>query len=74
MARPRKSSETVRVDITLSLTVGEDDDLITWFAQLPPRSRAAAVISRLRTGVGDVEETAVVSKEDAVNMLFSLFK
>lgn len=57
MARPIKLTETVRVDLTLSLTPGEDDDLIAWFASLPPRKRATAVITRLRTGQG--ETTAV---------------
>jgi hypothetical protein len=73
MARPRKTANTVRVDITLSLTAGEDDDLIAWFAALPSRGRATAVITRLRTGT--VAETAVngqVSQAEAIDTLFKM--
>lgn len=47
--------QTVR--ITLSLRPGADDDLIVFFAQLPPRSRARAVMTAMRQG--RVGETAV---------------
>ena len=46
--RPRK--ETILVQISLSLHPGEDDDLIDFFASLPERGRARAVLVALRTG------------------------
>jgi hypothetical protein len=46
--RPRR--ETVVVRVKLRLHPGEDDDLIAFFASLPERGRARAVISALRTG------------------------
>ena len=46
--RPKK--ETIIVQISLSLHPGEDDDLIDFFASLPKRGRARAVIVALRTG------------------------
>jgi hypothetical protein len=73
MARPRKVADTVRVDITLSLTAGEDDDLIAWFAALPDRGRATAVITRLRTGT--ITATAAngqVSQDEAIATLFGM--
>ena len=46
--RPRR--ETVVVRVKLRLHPGEDDDLIDFFASLPERGRARAVIGALRTG------------------------
>jgi len=46
--RPRR--ETVVVRIKLRLHPGEDDDLIAFFASLPERGRARAVIGALRAG------------------------
>ena len=46
--RPRR--ETVVVWVKLRPHPGEDDDLIGFFASLPERGRARAVISALRTG------------------------
>ena len=46
--RPRR--ETVVVRVKLRLHPGEDDDLLDFFASLPERGRAKAVISTLRTG------------------------
>jgi hypothetical protein len=46
--RPRR--ETVVVRVKLRLHPGEDDDLIAFFASLPERGRARAVIGALRTG------------------------
>ncbi len=51
--RPRR--ETVQIFIRLRLHPGEDDDLIDFFASLPERGRARAVITALRTGnIGQV--------------------
>ena len=46
--RPRR--ETVVVMVKLRLHPGEDDDLIDFFASLPDRGRARAVMTALRTG------------------------
>ena len=46
--RPKK--ETIIVQISLSLHPGEDHDLIDFFASLPIRGRAKAVVAALRTG------------------------
>ncbi len=46
--RPRR--ETVTVWLKLRLHPGEDDDLIDFFASLPKRGRAKAVLAALRTG------------------------
>ena len=53
--RPRR--ETVVVRVKLRLHPGEDDDLIDFFASLPERGRARAVISALRTG--DIHQVLV---------------
>ena len=46
--RPRR--ETVVVMVKLRLHPGKDDDLIDFFASLPDRGRARAVMTALRTG------------------------
>jgi len=46
--RPRR--ETVVVRVKLRLHPGEDDDLNAFFASLPKRGRARAVIGALRSG------------------------
>ena len=46
--RPRR--ETIVVRVKLRLHPGEDDDLIAFFASLPKRGRARAVIGALRSG------------------------
>ena len=46
--RPRR--ETVVVRVKLRLHPGEGDDLVDFFASLPERGRARAVVGALRTG------------------------
>ena len=53
--RPRR--ETVVVMVKLRLHPGEDDDLIDFFASLPDRGRARAVMTALRTG--DISQVLV---------------
>ena len=53
--RPRR--ETIVVRVKLRLHPGEDDDLIDFFASLPERGRARAVIGGLRTG--DIDKVLV---------------
>ncbi|MCB0081494.1 MAG: hypothetical protein KDE47_11200 [Caldilineaceae bacterium] len=53
MARPRLDCPVVKIPLTLSLRVGEDDDLIAFFAhndQTLNISRASAVMAALRAG------------------------
>lgn len=48
--RPVATSPTWECHIHLRLRVGEDDDLIAFLSQLPPRKRAVALKAALRTG------------------------
>ena len=48
--RPAATSPTWECHIHLRLRVGEDDDLIAFLSQLPPRKRAVALKAALRTG------------------------
>jgi hypothetical protein len=48
--RGRPRQDTVVVRIKLRLHPGQDDDLIAFFAAIPDRGRAQAVIRALRTG------------------------
>ena len=49
--RPTLAVQSVRVQLTLTLRPGEDDDLIAFFEKVPVGGRAQAVIDALR-GVG----------------------
>ena len=48
--RPKQSCNVIVIRISLTLREGEDDDLIYYFSQLPPRKRAVALRIALRTG------------------------
>jgi hypothetical protein len=48
--RPASTAPTWEYQIHLRLRVGEDDDLIAFLGSLPPRRRASAIKSALRTG------------------------
>ena len=48
--RPPLDVEIVRVQITLSLRRGRDDDLIAFFDSLPRGARATAVMAAMRSG------------------------
>jgi hypothetical protein len=48
--RPRLETPVQRIHLTLSLRVGEDDDLLAFFASHLPRQRARAVMVALRQG------------------------
>ena len=47
---PRAASATI-VNVKMRLYVGEDDDLIGFFASIPGRLRAAMVKQALRSGL-----------------------
>jgi hypothetical protein len=72
MARPQLDYEPVYINIKLGLHPEHDADLIAWFEGIPGRSRAAAVIARLRQGgQGLTNEDAEVDPESA-EKLFNL--
>jgi len=50
MGRPRKTTPTVTYTVRLSLTPGEDDDLIAFLDAAPVRCRAMAVKAAMRGG------------------------
>ena len=50
MARPRLLIPSLQVNVKFHLRPGEDDDLIRFFADLPPRQRATVVKVALRSG------------------------
>lgn len=50
MGRPRKDIPTVTYTVKLSLTPGEDDDLIAFLEAAPARCRAVAVKTAMRGG------------------------
>ena len=50
MARPRLPVPSLLVNVKFHLRPGEDDDLIRFFAELPPRRRATALKVVLRMG------------------------
>ena len=57
--RPRspRAASASRVHIKLWLYPSDDDDLVTFFASIPPRLRAATVKQALRSGVCKDDET-----------------
>lgn len=50
MARPRQTQQVITLNTKITLRPGEDDDLLGWFATIPPRERAKAIITALRQG------------------------
>jgi hypothetical protein len=50
MARPRLPAPSLLISVKFHLRPGEDDDLIHFFADLPPRQRATALKVALRSG------------------------
>ena len=62
--RQRLSRPSVQINLNLSLRPGEDDDLLQFFAAIPPGRRAAAIKQALRNGgLGTV--TADLIADDA---------
>ena len=64
MARPRLAHTTVRVSLKLSLRPGQDDDLLNFFAHIPPERRAAAVCQALRAGGMQTVELDQAAEDD----------
>lgn len=72
--RPPLAVVVQRIQLTLSLREGEDDDLIAFFAHHPPRKRAQAVVVALRQGgVGDEGSvTPIIDEAELAAMLDDL--
>jgi hypothetical protein len=72
--RPPLACQVFTIHITLNLRDGEDDDLLRFFTNLPPRRRAAALKVALRAGgmAEPVGESAVDDElsEAAASLLF----
>jgi hypothetical protein len=73
--RPPLAVAVQRIQLTLSLREGEDDDLIAFFARHPPRQRARAVVTALRQGGVGVErgDPPVIDEAELTAMLDDLF-
>ena len=71
MARPRKTTQSTRIDIVLTLTEGIDDDLITLFKSLPRRHRPQVVKAALR-GQAQITIEATEPTEDDTDFLADL--
>lgn len=74
MGRPRATVAPVIYNTKLTLTPGEDDDLIGWFEAISPRLRARAIVVALRQGgmvtavdLGDGDDEGMA---EALNGLF----
>jgi len=72
MARPHLDHEPVYINIKLGLHPEFDADLIAWFEGIPGRSRAAAVIARLRQGGEMLAELEGEEDAEQIGNLLSL--
>ena len=70
MARPRLPVPSEKINIKLHLRPGEDDDLIRFFAALPPHRRAASLKVALRSG--GMAQAAAESMPDDVTLTDAL--
>ena len=72
--RPPLACQVFTIHVTLNLREGDDDDLLRFFTNLPPRRRAAALKSALRVGGMAVmaQDTALEDElsEAAASLLF----
>ncbi len=73
--RPVSTAPTWECHIHLRLRVGEDDDLIAFLSNLPPRKRAVALKSALRTGGANLNQAETgLSDEDLLEALDDFLK
>ncbi|MEI2773378.1 MAG: hypothetical protein V9G98_22495 [Candidatus Competibacter sp.] len=72
MARPHLDHEPVYINIKLGLHPEFDTDLIAWFESIPGRSRAAAVIARLRQGGAMLTELEGEVDTEQIDSLLNL--
>lgn len=71
--RPRKTAETRHFWIHLSLTVGEDDDLIAYLEGVPKGKRAAGILA-LCQGSSVLTSEIVDEEEDLFAELENLLR
>jgi len=62
--RPRLEQQNVIVEVYLRLKPGQDNDLIEFFATIPPGMRVATVKSALRSGGMRQELDAINEQAD----------
>ncbi len=73
--RPVSTTPTWECHIHLRLRVGEDDDLIAFLSNLPPRKRAVALKSALRTGGANLSQAETgISDEELLESLNDFLK
>jgi hypothetical protein len=53
--RPKLDCKVYQIRFTLNLREGEDDDLLSFFMEIPERRQAAALKSALRPGGASVK-------------------
>lgn len=71
--RPPNTVETIHISIRLSLHPGRDDDLLAFFAALPPGSRATAVMAAMRSGnLAAAADEDYMSEEEMTAALMDL--
>ena len=64
--RPRLPEQAVVVNLKLRLRPGVDDDLIAFFARIPPRFRAGAAKAAMRSGNLATAATTDLPADEAV--------
>ena len=64
--RPRLPVQAVVLNLKLRLRPGVDDDLITFFGQIPPRHRAGAAKAAMRSGNLATAVSADLPADEAV--------
>lgn len=62
--RPALEGQTWDCQVHLRLRVGDDDDLIAYLGQIPPRRRASAIKSALRRGGMNLNQAEVDNPDD----------
>ncbi len=62
--RPVSTGKAWEFHVHLRLRVGEDDDLIEFLGGLPPRKRAVALKTALRTGAMNISHADELVSDD----------
>ena len=61
---PEEVEEPIKPRAKVPLRVGEDDDLIAFLGQIPPRRRASAIKAALRSGGMSLNQAEVDNPDD----------
>jgi hypothetical protein len=72
MARPKLAERPIIVQVKFRLHRGEDDDLLTWFEQIPARLRVAAVKAAIRSGGMNLKSEVLPSDDEVERALDAL--